>query len=386
MILTRHDLRSLVETSDRPCVSIYMPTLRTEPDPRQRSIRLKFVLGTTEKQLRTAGLRARDIAALLEPAERLVMDGLFWQHQSDGLALFLSPAGLRQYRLPLHFDELVTVGERFHIKPLFPLLAQERQFFILAVSQNRVRLLQGTRHSIAEVDLEGVPHSLAEALQFDEKEKQLQFHSSTGSAGARGRRTAVFHGHGVGVDDAKPDILRYFHRLDAGLGRVLAQERAPLVLAAVEYQMALYREVNTYAHLAAEGIKGNADERSAEELHRKAWAILEPRFAQAQSAAADQYRQLASRGTAQASEDLREIVPAALSGRVDKLFVAIGVQRWGSANADTGLVELHDVPQPGDEDLLDLATVHTFLNAGVVYAVNANEVPGQSNVAATFRY
>ena len=38
-------------------------------------------------------------------------------------------------------------------------------FYVLALSQNEVRLLQATRHSVREIDLTGVPQSMAEALR-----------------------------------------------------------------------------------------------------------------------------------------------------------------------------------------------------------------------------
>ena len=43
---------------------------------------------------------------------------------------------------------------------------------------------------------------------------------------------------------------------------------------------------------------------------------------------------------------------------------------------------LHEQPRPGDEDLLDFAAVQSLLNGGTVYAVAADEVPGDGNLAA----
>jgi hypothetical protein len=40
----------------------------------------------------------------------------------------------------------------------------------------------------------------------------------------------------------------------------------------------------------------------------------------------------------------------------------------------------------GNEDLLDASDVHTLLNGGTVYAVEPEQVPGGSLLAAIFRY
>ncbi len=386
-VLTRDDLRTLIGKRDGWCVSIFVPTHRIGPETQQNPIRLKNLLGKAEEDLVAAGLRPPEAQELLQPAETLLHDGLFWQHQSDGLALFISPETFQHYRLPFDFEELAVVAERFHIKPLLPLLSGDGRFYILALSQSEVRLLQGTRYSVSEVDLGEVPDSLAEALRYNDPEKQLQFHTSTRTPGGKGQRPAIFHGHGVAsADDPKDYILRYFHQVDEGLGDPLGGEETPLVLAGVDYLLPLYKEANTYPHLVAEGIEGNPEELRAEELHEQAWPILRPLFLKAKREAAAQYRQLAGAGSERASSDLEEVIPAAYVGRVETLFVALHTQRWGAFDADTYEVRSHEEEEPGDEDLLDLAAVHTLVNGGTVYAVEPEKVPDGTPLAAVFRY
>jgi hypothetical protein len=194
----------------------------------------------------------------------------------------------------------------------------------------------------------------------------------------------MYHGHGVGKDDTKVNIVRFFHLLDKGLQTLLHDEQAPLVLAGVDYLLPLYREANTYAHLVEEGISGNPEGLRAEELQAQAWSILEPLFQHGQKTAAANYQQYL--GTGRASNNLPEIIPAAYYGRVDTLFVALGVQQWGRFNADTQEIQVHQEAKPDDEDLLDLAALYTFLNSGTVYAVKAGEGPDSTPLAALYRY
>jgi hypothetical protein len=386
-ILTRGELRTLTRKPEGWCVSIYLPTHRVGAEIQQDPIRLKNLLAEAEEHLLTRGLRTPEAKELLKPAGRLLQDGLFWQRQSDGLAIFLSPEAFRYYCLPFDFKELVVVSDRFHVKPLLPLFSSDGQFYILALSQNEVRLLQGTRYSASEVALEGVPTSLAEALRYNDPEKRFQFHTSTITPGGKGGRPAIFHGHGVAsADDPKDYISRYFHRVDKGLRDLLRDEQAPLVLAGVDYLFPIYREANTYPHLVDEGIEGNPEELRAEELHEQAWVIVQPLFLAAQRETAARYRQLAGAGSEQASNDLKEVVRAAYHGRVETLFAAIGLQQWGTFDPATNAVQLHREVKPGDEDLLDFAAVHTLLNRGTVYAVELKKVPDEAPLAAVFRY
>lgn len=114
-ILSRDDLRTLIRKHEGPCVSVYMPTHRVGREVQQDPIRLKNLLGKAEDRVVAGGVRAPEARELLEPAEMLLHDGLFWQHQSDGLAIFISPEMFHHYRLPFDFEELVVVAGRFHI-------------------------------------------------------------------------------------------------------------------------------------------------------------------------------------------------------------------------------------------------------------------------------
>jgi Bacterial archaeo-eukaryotic release factor family 7 len=381
-VFTTDELKTLMQHEEKSCVSLYMPAHRTAPETLQDPIRFKNLLRQAEERLVSGGLRAADARQILAPAEKLLDNHRFWQHQSDGLATFLAPDVSHYYRLPLRFEELVVVTERFHLTPLLPLLTGDGRFYVLALSQNAVRLLQCTRYHVSEVDLEGLPTSLDEALKYDDPERQLQFH--TGTPPGTGRRPAMFHGHGVGIDDSKDNILRYCQQLDAGLRTLLQGEQAPLVLAAVDYLMPIYREANTYGHLLPDGVSGNPEGLRAEELQAQAWQVVELSFRQAQEEAQSQYHRLA--GTGRTATDIREVLPAAAHGRVECLFVAVGVQQWGTYDRDGDTLQAHQEAQPGDEDLLDLAAMLTISNGGIVYAVEPTEVPGEGTVAAIFRY
>ncbi len=387
-LLSIDELKVLLEQPQDFCVSIFMPTIRTAgPEIEQEPIRLKNLLKSAEESLVDLGMRHSKALELLQPVQELDTSD-FWLHQSDGLAIFYSPGVFRYYRLPLHFEELVVVSNHFHIKPLLPLLTSNGQFYVLALSQKDIRLLQCTRDRATEIDLKHVLPNLAEVLKFEKPERQVQSHLGTpgaasGRRGSRGGAT-IFHGHGAGDEDEKENLRLYCHRVDEALQPLLHGDRTPLVLAAVEYLLPIYQEANTYPCLLDTAVTGNPEMLSAAELREQAWVIVQPYFLQAQQAAADRYRQLA--GTGQTSKDVREIVSAAYYQRVDCLFVAIGLQQWGTFEPDTNTVELHASAEPGDEDLLDFAATHTFLNGGIVYAVETENLPDESHLAAIFRY
>jgi hypothetical protein len=381
-ILRRDELNVLMEQRADACVSIYLPTHRAMPETQQDPIRFKNLLAEAGNRLAASGLGASEAKQLLEPAARLLDDLEFWRYQSDGLAVFIAPDFFRFYTLPARFDELVVVAGRFHLKLLLRLFADEGSFYILALSQNQVRLFQATQQSVSEMFPQGIPENLEEALKYDDPQRQLQFH--TRAPQAAGRRAAVFHGHGGGSDDDRERILRYCREIDAGLSPLLKGETAPLVLACVDYLLPIYKEASTYPHLMGEAISGNPESLAPAQLHEQAWQIVRPHFQKARDETIAKYHQLA--GTGRTSADIGEVISAAVNGRVESLIVAVGVRRWGTVDSANQVSERDEDPQPGDEDLLDRAAAETIINGGEVFALEPAEVPGGALLAAIYRY
>lgn len=385
-------LRRLGELRHDPLVSMYLPTRRAGADTRENPIRFKNRLADAERQLEARGWNEDDADAFLAEAHALVDDYDYWQHQLDGLAVFVGPDGIDTHRLPVPFDELTVVADRLHLKPLLPVVTEDGRFWALAVSLNRARLYEGTHFSVREVDLGDTPTSLAEALRFDEFEK-YRGQQDVSRAG-QGHAAVAF-----GTDDTderrKIDIGRFFQGLDRGVRERLGTSHAPLVFEGVDYLFPLYREANHYDALVDEPVEGNPDTWDGAEVHARAWKVVRPRLERAREDAKERLHEMA--GTGQASADLGEALLAAHDGRVDTLFVALGRQRWGRFDEAERRVETHDEPQPSSVDLLDMAAVQTVRNGGRVYALPPDDVPqlrldpepsapSTSGIAAIFRY
>ena len=381
-LISKDDLQRLMQTEDKCCISIFMPTHPNTAQTEQDQIRFKNLIRQAEKRINETAACAKNMQSALVQGRQLLQENSFWRYAADGLALFLSTDQFQPYRLPLKFEELMVAGSRFHIKPLLPLFSSDGRFYVVALSQNEVRMLQCTRFNSMAVDLPELSGGLPAVLNYDDTGKALQFH--TGTADGDGRRSAMFHGHGDGVDDGKDEIIQYFRQVDAVIDRILHNETAPLVLAGVDYLLPLYRSVSGYANLAEDGIQGNPDDLPAQTLQAKAWEIVQPYFAASQEEESARLRQFA--GTGLASGDLREIVAASIQGRVDVLFVAAGQQRWGVLAPDGSQVKLLAQADAGSEDLLNRAAMETLMHGGRVFALHPQQVPLEGPAAALFRF
>lgn len=385
-VLTVQDVRQLAASGDGPRVSLYFPTPPGGPEiGANNPARLKNLLRQAERRLQEMGKAAAEVEELLAPAYELAAEPDYWRGQAAGFAGFLSAAGLEPYRLPVEPPERVVVSERFFLKPLLPLLIGDGRFFVLALSQKQVRLLEGSMTRIRELDLHSIPRRLQDAVGYDWQEGSLQFHT-VGAARGPAHGGAVFHGQGAGNDDQKAEVEKFLRAVDKGLLELLRDKQAPLVLAAAEPIQSMYREISKHPNLVTPGIVGSPDQTSPEDLHAAAWKLVEPGFRAERRAARDRYAELA--GTGRATDRLRDILPATFDGRVDTLFVAADLERWGRYDPASRAVRLVPEPGPGDHDLLDLAAVEALHRGGTVYAVPDERLPGDptTGIAAIYRY
>ena len=384
-VLRRTDLRQLVETNGKWHISVYLPTHRAGNEQQQDPIRLKNLLSQSEKNLLEYGVRRPEVEEMMRPAENLLVNRDFWQNPGDGLAIFISRDTARIYRLPYRFDEVAVVGNSFYVEPLLPLVNGNGNFYILALSLNQTRLFQASRDNLSEVELKDMPTSMKEALQIDDLEKHLGFQTSTDSGGRGGERPAVFYGQGE-ENDKKEKILRYFQEVDQGLAQLFEDESAPMVVAAVDYLIPIYRQASTYRNLLKDAVVGSPERQDLNELHSFAWKIVEPIFMRNQQEAIDRFQELHGQKNGLATSDLDNAVKAAIGGRVETLIVPLGVQKWGRYDPATDSVHFDSEPTPENEDMVNYAAVQTILNSGNVYALPKDQFPAQGDVAAILRY
>ena len=185
----------------------------------------------------------------------------------------------------------------------------------------------------------------------------------------------------------KEQVIRFFRALDNGVRDLLTGSyQPPLVLAGIDHLRGLYRQVNQYNALVDEEIVNDPEALTTQELHQRAWAIVEPRFTGARQDALDTYHHLAGSGDQRAVQTIEMIAPAAYFQRVDTLLMSSTTVQWGAFDAEANQVELHPDRQPGDQDLIDFAAIHTLRNGGAVYSLDPSDLPAGAQLAAILRY
>jgi hypothetical protein len=379
--ISRDDFRQLATMNGEYVVSIYLPA-SVGAESRQNPVRFKNLLRAAGQKMLDRKIGEPAIQKMTVSARTLLDQPELWMELSHGLAVFVSRDNLRAWPLPFACEELCVVGKHAYLLPLLAWETNDTPYFVLAVSQNAVRLLHGTRARLEEVTVPNLPANLTTALDYDTRQGTLQMHSGTPRlAGTEG---AVYHGQGGEVDVAKDELTSYFREIDRAVGDFLQLRAEPLIFAGVDYLFPIYQAVNSYPHLASTPIAGNPDLLTASDICASAWPLVEAVMRDRNRAEAETYWNSVAQGRTSNRTD--EILAAGHAGAIETLFVAPGARQPGKFSPETSKVRYDVTPQPDSEDLVNLAATFVLRTSGTVKTVLSGNVPGGGMMAALLRY
>jgi hypothetical protein len=361
------------------CVSVYLPThaAGVEVNKQQDMIAFKHKLQRVEKKLLDKKHNQAEVTKMLQPAYDMLKNEEFWRNQQQGLALFISTGFFCYMRLPITVQEEIYLNNTFLATPLLPLITADEQFYLLALSQHKAKLYLADAFGMNEVPVPDMPNGIDDVVHFEEKGDEQLTRMGSGSE----RNTP----HGMNSNpDHKKDVAIYLEEVERSLKPVLAGKNIPLMLAAVEYLIPIFRKHSHYTNIVEETLTGSFDRESPSSLHQMAKEKMEPFFNERRKTALKKYYDQSGGSLSASIPD--DVIPAAYYGQVSSLFVQKGAHIWGSFDTDNSKVTIHDEEQAEDECLLNNAIVQTILHNGDVFLLDKEKMPAESPVAASLRY
>lgn len=383
-LITEKEFETLANVRGDYCISIYLPTHRAGEavTSGKDALLFKNKLQKVKHTLQELGMTESQAKEFLQPAQRLHDDNNFWHHQLDGLAVFLSKDHFSYHRLPCALDEFHCVTNSFHLLQLVPLMSGDGIYYILALSLEKVRLLEATHYYVNELDVtDRIQQGMKEVEKYYEFEKALE------NQGGLVPNPQNRNGQGELRPTKKDLVEEYFRNVVVGLKKIVMTDRTPIVVAAVDYLHPIFKETAHGLNVVGKGIIGNPDSLKVKDLHSKSWELVEPYFEKEKERTRQAFGDWSVNG--KTTYDLNHIVPAAVNGRVDTLFVAKGMHQWGRFNESTQEVEVHKEFQYGDDCLVSRAAVETILKGGNAFVVQNGDLPGNqvdNKVTAMLRF
>lgn len=386
--LSESDLNELLADREPPALTIYLPTHR--PNDQADADRIQF--RASLERARELLVERDDAARLteeLEEVEPLARDTEFWRQQADGFALFLAPGFRRAFRLSTDVPELTMVGDAFHLLPLIERLQDPARYWVLELAQERVRLWKGDAEGASRLNPEALPVDLRDALEVEfERDVMMVLtrKETDGSHGDHGRGGVmpVFHGHGERGPGREERLLRqYCRRLDDALNEVLGESRAPVILAAVEENQAVYREASRTELLTEEGIEANVQYWSPEEVHGAGWPIARSQAQEIVDRALEIWERAG--GSGKAESDVANLSHLVAQGRIRLLMAEKGRRVWGRRDPETGNVEFAreggEDPDAESVEILDALARGVLRHGGTVLPLSGQRMPAGGGAA-----
>lgn len=323
-----------------PVTSLYLDTYRQGRDTRLGPKQLARFQEDLQGHAHLQETLGEALAAYLQPLTALQEDASAWQTMGEGLALFLTPTKAVAVRLRRDPHPSLTVGgPRLH--PLVREQEYTQSFYLLAVAQDSVRLLQGDSWGFKEIVSPHLPLNLEAALPEVRRDRQSKI---TG----RPRGHQVYRGNATTVEQSE----RFLHLVGQGLQKTLAgREPLPLILATVEEHVKPLQEASGYRHFTQEFINGSHSNSSSSHLHELALPLMVREAARKRLGLGEEVEAATAKKLTLVS--LEEIIPLAQEGRVGKLLVGSPSHRESD--------EIHLAESP-----LDVALRATLTQGGEV--------------------
>lgn len=358
---TTEDIAQLAAFRDAACVSIYFPTSTVPADAEHTRLAARNLFAQAmelvDKQADT-----QTANTIREELDGLLDDREFWTRMGRSLAIFVSTRAAMSFRLPNLLTNYVSVSDRFAIIPLLRAVTFPHAAHVLAISQNDVRLIElDPENAPRQVDLPEMPSDAASTVNI----------IPGGGRPSRGRLQ--------GAEGRKVKLAQYARAVEQAIRPLLNGTSLPLVLAAAEPMASIYRNVNAYAGLVDEGIPGNVDSQTDNQLGGAARKILDDVYAAELVALTERFAQL--RDSQRAITDLSDLARAATTGAIDTLVVNMEESEPGEVSPDGALVL-----EEGPNDVLEEITRRAIGTGARVLAVRAEDVPAGVQAAAVLRY
>src|SRR5665811_1264060 len=254
-LLTKELIQELLAADQAPCLSLYMPTHQRHPENLQDNILFDNLVQQMEESLMQK-YSAAEVQKHLEPFEGLVNDNDVWDHTLEGLAVFSAKETFKVVGLHKSVEELAMVADSFHTKPLRQYLQSVDNYHVLCLTLHDIRLFEGNRHSLTEVELTAdTPKTITEALGDELTDKHTTVASYGGSGG---ESSPTHHGHGGRKEETEKDTERFFRVVAGAIYEHYSKPSGwPLILAALPEHHSLFQKVNKNPLLLSKGISIN---------------------------------------------------------------------------------------------------------------------------------
>lgn len=289
-------LKELKDIISESCVTIILNTHRTSPDNKKDSLTLKNLVKKAEERLLTDE-KKRDAKQLVEYLKDLESQ-IDHNHNLESLVLFVNQNVAEYTRLPIVVENRVVIDHTFATRDLVRALHFETNYYVLVLSQQKVRLIEAFNDKVvAEI---GNPFPIENKQIYSSNKLELSNAS---------KQTNL--------------MAEFFNSIDKEVNQIRNDNPLPVLICTEESNYNEYLKIaeqkqsifDTYLN------KNRVDEK-AHAIVREAWKIVKDYTIENNNARKQELQKAV--GQNKFLSDTNEIWQAIKQGKVQTLFIEEG--------------------------------------------------------------
>ncbi|MBK5213844.1 MAG: hypothetical protein JJE55_09325 [Flavobacteriaceae bacterium] len=290
-------LKELKDNRTENCITIIATTHRAKPDYLNDGLRLKNLIKEAQDRL-MADTSKRNAIHLVEKLNKLAAE-IDHSQNLESLMLFVNDEVAEYTRLPIKVEDRVVIDDTFATRDLVRAMHLETHYYILVLSQEKIRLIEAMNDKIIQEI--GKPFPI-ENTQF--------FSKSRAAAAIASRQTSL--------------IAEYFNQADKKVNDVRKDNPLPVLICALEENHNEYIKVADKKHSIFDVfLNRNKINDTAHSIVDESWEIVKNYVIQKNNERKKELKRAV--GENKFLSDTNEIWRAIPEGRIQTLFIEQGL-------------------------------------------------------------
>jgi hypothetical protein len=316
-------LKKLKDIIAENCITIILNTHRTFPDNQKDSLLLKNLIREAEARL-ISSIGKKDASSLVKRLRHLESD-IDHRKNLESLILFVNKDLAKYMRLPIAVENRVVIDKTFATRDLIRALHQEVDYFVLVLSQQKVRLIEAVANRVA-----------GEAGDPFPIENNLFFPTSKAEQANAERQTNL--------------LSEFFNRIDKELNAVRKDNPLPVLICTEESNYYEFLKIADQKDFYFKTfLNRNRVEEKDHAIVKDAWEIVKAYTKENNNSRKAELEKAVSTG--RFLSDINDIWKAIHQGRVRTLFIAQGLFQPAIIKSDVVIPVSGD--KPDKEDVID---------------------------------
>lgn len=290
-------LKEIKDIRSENCITIIATTHRTKPDYLNDGLRLKNLIKEAEDRL-MADTTKRNAKSLVEKLNKLAAE-IDHSQNLESLMLFVNDEVAKYTRLPITVEDRVVIDDTFATRDLVRAMHLETHYYILVLSQEKIRLIEAMNDKIIQ--------EIGSPFPFE----NTQYFSKNRAANAiASRQTSL--------------IAEYFNQADKRVNDVRKDNPLPVLICGLEENHNEYIKVADKKHSIFDVfLSKNKINDTAHSIVAESWEIVKDFLIQKNNERKVELKKAV--GENKFLSDTNEIWKAISEGRIQTLFIEQGL-------------------------------------------------------------